>query len=69
MADSRIVSTSDEGYLILCEACNEHTGVIFDVAGDYWCINCWIKQDTVVCECGADKTGGLHSDWCKKAKR
>ena len=64
---------SQTGFLILCDMCGSHTAK-HKVGSDYFCDGCLdgdidveiekTEGELVVCDCGALKVGGLHSDWC-----
>ena len=67
---------SETGFLILCDHCCQHTAT-HKTGTDYACDACVgdesfeeVKddvdktQEVKVCDCGAIKGGGLHSDWC-----
>ena len=65
---------SQTGFLILCDSCGSNTAK-HKVGADYFCNACLgndqesvimekPKEMNIICDCGALKVGGRHSDWC-----
>lgn len=73
MSNTNDTETSDTGWTIVCEVCNEHTATIRENVDedlyDYYCKDCFdgvfvSGGGDLKCECGAESVGGCHSDWC-----
>ena len=69
------IETTRYGWIFICEICNSQTATVGVNKAEYFCQECYDNQsavqkidDVVVCECGSEKCGIPHADWCPKGE-